>query len=106
MNQTKRLANAKVYSVFGVLLAIAAFFSSLGVFISLWSVWVEWWVYIVIAAIAIAGFLTGYIARRDLKDLDAYSPLYQGAAVISLGCSPLTLLILASLFFLALSSVP
>ena len=97
MSQTKRLDHARAYGVFGLLLAIMAFFSSLGVFISLLSMWVEWWVYIMVAV--------GYMARRDLKDLGGYSPFYQGAAVISLGCSPLTLLILAGLFYLALSSV-
>ena len=105
MSQTKRLDHARVYSVFGLLLAIMAFFSSLGVFISLLSMWVEWWVYIMIAVIAAISFVLGYMARRDLKDLGGYSPFYQGAAVISLGCSPLTLLILAGLFYLALSSV-
>ena len=82
-----------------------AFFSSLGVFISLLSIWVEWWVYITVAAIAAISFVLAYMARRDLKDLGGYSPFYQGAAVISLGCSPLTLLILAGVFYLALSSV-
>lgn len=105
MNQSERFDRARAYSVFGLLLAVMAFFSSLGVFISLWSIWVEWWVYILIAAIAAVSFVLGYIARRDLRDLGGYSPFYQGAAVISLGCSPLTLLLLAAFFYLALSSL-
>ena len=107
MNQTERLDRAKVYSVLSALLAIVGFLSALGVFISLLSTWVALWVYLIIAALAVASFVTGYIARRDLIDLGVYkhSNFYQGAAVISLGCSPLTLLILAGLLYLALASV-
>jgi hypothetical protein len=107
MNQTEGLAGAKVNSVVGALLAIVAFFSSLGVFISLWSIWVEWWVYLIVATIAVAGFILGYIARRHLIQFGVYnhSNFYQGTAAISLGCSTLALLILVSLFYLAVSSV-
>lgn len=107
MNQTEGLADAKVNSVVGALLAIVAFFSSLGVFISLWSIWVEWWVYLIVATIAVASFIIGYIARRNLIQLGVYkhSNFYQGTAVISLGCGPLTLLIVAGLFYLAVSPV-
>lgn len=107
MDQREGPADAKVNSVVGALLAIVAFFSSLGVFIRLWSVWVEWWVYLIVATIAIASFIMGYIARRNLIQSGVYkqSNFYQGAVMISLGCSPLTLLLLAGLFYLAVSSV-
>ena len=107
MNQTEGLADAKVNSVVGALLAIVAFFSSPGVFISLWSIWVEWWVYLIVATIAVASFIIGYIAGRNLIQFGVYkhSNFYQGTAVISLGCGPLTLLIVAGLFYLAVSPV-
>ena len=71
------------------------------------STWVALWVYLIIAALAVASFVLGYIARRDLIDLGVYkqSNFYQGAAVISLGCSPFTLLMLAGLLYLPLASL-
>jgi hypothetical protein len=103
MNQTERLDKAKCFSVICAFLAVVASFLSLMILFIYLSAWPPWWLYIITVASGVYGFVVGYKARSDLIDLGVYkhSNVYQGTAVISLGCSSIALLILALGLFMA-----